>query len=555
MDLSPTFARHFSRLVSLLIHDAASVDEQKMALRAALAVNKDGAVSLELRGSELRAGDEPIPSVLAGVGDLVERMAANAVTRMHFDKGTSAADMLGTARLLARAVAAGDGGAGLRGALAEMASGSVRVEPEAVASEPEAIAEVPPEPEPLPLQEPEAEPVAQEDAVDALSGAALVTPPGGIEVQDASGVISEARPDPTPSRVTTEIAGLVAEDGGGMFMHFSAANAISDSPESIFERLDRVHGSGEATKLLDDLATLAENAAREGKPVVVADIYHGIVVREAALPEGDIKRAYVLAIRRMAKPTLLRSVAMLLPRRRERLEDYVAVLMRTGEDGADALIEQLTQAQTSEDRRVFFDVLLRLQSGVDALVHMLGDARWFVARNAADLLGEMRAAEAEGPLTELLRHPDDRVRRSATNALMQLSTETALRAIYDAIRDPAPEVRMQAAAAVAARKDGVTASTLIQAIEEEEDGDVQLAMLAALGKVATRDAVDRLVKAAEPERGLFKRKTTAFRIAAVNALAEAKTPAARAALKALESDKDKEVRDTVARVMQFIGRA
>jgi HEAT repeat protein len=138
---------------------------------------------------------------------------------------------------------------------------------------------------------------------------------------------------------------------------------------------------------------------------------------------------------------------------------------------------------------------------------------------------------------------------------MQLSTETALRAIYEAIRDPAPEVRMQAAAAVAARKDGVTASTLIQAIEEEEDGDVQLAMLAALGKVATRDAVDRLVKAAEPERGLFKRKTTAFRIAAVNALAEAKTPAARAALKALESDKDKEVRDTVARVMQFIGRA
>src|SRR5258708_7462129 len=34
MDYSTTFARHFSRLVSLLIHDVGNTDEQKMALRA-----------------------------------------------------------------------------------------------------------------------------------------------------------------------------------------------------------------------------------------------------------------------------------------------------------------------------------------------------------------------------------------------------------------------------------------------------------------------------------------------------------------------------------------
>jgi len=77
---------------------------------------------------------------------------------------------------------------------------------------------------------------------------------------------------------------------------------------------------------------------------------------------------------------------------------------------------------------------------------------------------------------------------------------------------------------------------------------VQLAMLLALGRVGTTDAVERLIKAAEPERGFFKKKATAFRVAAVQALAEVRSPAAQAALKSLASDKEKEVRDTVARL-------
>ena len=69
------------------------------------------------------------------------------------------------------------------------------------------------------------------------------------------------------------------------------------------------------------------------------------------------------------------------------------------------------------------------------------------------------------------------------------------------------------------------------------------------------EAVERLVRAAEPERGFFKKKSTAFRVAAVQALAEAKSAGAQAALRALASDKEKEVRDTVARLSQSGRRA
>jgi HEAT repeat protein len=261
-----------------------------------------------------------------------------------------------------------------------------------------------------------------------------------------------------------------------------------------------------------------------------------------------------MVIRRMSKPALLRAVATLIPKRPERKQSCYDVLARTGEDGADAVIEQIAQAQTTEDRKSLVEVLGELEAAVPALIRMLGDSRWFVARNAADLLGEMVATAAEDALVAVLRHTDDRVRRSATNALLRLGTPDALKAIYEAINDSSPEVRMQAAAAISTRKDSRTSTTLIRAIEDEQDSDVQLAMIAALGKVATPDAVQKLVKMAEPEGRLFRKKTTSLRVAAVQALGEAKTPASLTALKGLADDKEREVRDTATRALAHIGR-
>jgi HEAT repeat protein len=58
-----------------------------------------------------------------------------------------------------------------------------------------------------------------------------------------------------------------------------------------------------------------------------------------------------------------------------------------------------------------------------------------------------------------------------------------------------------------------------------------------------------LIKAAEPDGRLFKRKPAAFRIAAVSALGDARTPAALTALQELTNDRDKDVRDAAARAL------
>lgn len=564
MDQSLTLARHFARLVWLLLHEPGNIDEQKATLRALVATAKERALSLVLReGHEIAANGEPLATAFSGVRELAERMATHGLREVAISSNAAPADVLGAARILAGEAVLGDGGHGAHAKLQSLSPRTVRfttllpLTPTTLAALPTPIINpavpaqpvAPPEPAPaqpsggIDLGLPEIREI--DLGLDLVPEAEEASAPTGVPPAPAVAPVAPDVGAPPPRE-----GAPIVHDGGGLWMAFSAAQVPTEPTEQLLARLDETRSVNVVTKVLDDLVAVAENAAREGKSHAVADVFYEVVRREANVKDAELKRAYVMAVRRLSRPPLLRAVATMLPRKRDRAEDYFVVLVRTGEDGADALIEQLTQAQTASDRRVYYDVLIRLKAGVPALIHMLGDARWFVARNAADLLGEMRCTEAENALVELLTHRDDRVRRAATYALVAIGTPTALRAIHAAIRDDSPNVRMQAAMAIAAKGGERSAGTLTKALDDETDPDVQVALLAALGKVGTPDAVQKLVKAAEPEGRFFKRKTTPFRVAAIQALAEARTPAALAALTELQGDREREVREAAGRALQ-----
>lgn len=509
MDYSVTFARHFSRLVWLLLNESGNIDEQKAALRALVTVCKDGAVALAVHDWQLTVNGQPLPEALTGVQDLAAQLIGHAVRELDVDEGAAPADLLGVARILATEPVPGDGGANVEAKLRELGARTVRVRVTGPA--------LPPPRRPTPARS------------VAAASAGHGTPPA-------------APPAAPPADAPT----LYTDETSGSYLAFAAVQTRS-APSELLAQLDATRSVNLTTRLLDELGTLAENAARDGKSDTAAEVFHAIVVREAQVTDAELKRAYGMALRRMTKPTLLRSVATLVAGPKAKLDELLLVLSRAGEDGADALIEQLTSAQSLADRRAFFDALVKLNAGVPALIHMLGDARWYVVRNAADLLGEMQAKEAEVPLLEVLKHDDDRVRRAAAAALAKLGTPRAAEGLHAAMRDSSAQVRMQAAIGLGGRKGGRGAITLVRALEDEPDPEVQLALLSALGRLATPDAVQRLIKAAEPEGRLFKKKSTAYRVAAVQALAEARTPAAVAALQELARDKDKEVAEAVIR--------
>jgi hypothetical protein len=335
---------------------------------------------------------------------------------------------------------------------------------------------------------------------------------------------------------------------------FTAVEAPHEGEDEVFDRLDGTTSVGVASRLLDQVVAMTETNARRNKAVQVAELMAAVVSREHRRGDVEMTRAFAAAIRRLTKPTLLRAVASVLPRRKDRLEEFLAVLARTGDEGAEALIEQLTAAQSLSERRIYFDALVRLKAGTTTLVHMLGDPRWYVARNAADLLGELNANEADGALADLLAHDDDRVRRAAAHALGKLGTASAVVALRKALKDPSAHVRALAAAGLASRRGAKSAGTLARALEIEPDLEVQIAILSALGRVANAEAVQRLIKAAQPA-GTFKRKATAYRLAAVQGLGEARTPAAMTALRQLSSDRDRDVREAAARALTHADRA
>lgn len=497
MDQSPTFARQFARLLWLLMHDAGNVDEQKMALRAIATVCRLGSVTLRARDGRMVANRHLVPVAMSGVAEVLQQLRSHGVEKVKFEKGAPARELLGFVKLLA-----GPGA----GSFAEQLATLNATHVDAVVVAPVVSSEAP-------------------TVVSPTVAPAAPAAPVGAEAASA----------------TEAAAAIMAELG--------SRDVTKLSPEALFRALDRAGSADDLTRVLDDLVALAEHSVRAGKGPVVATLMHEITVRESGASNEDSARAYQMAFRRLEKPAPLRAVAALIPKRPEKKQQYYQILTRAGEEGADAVIEQVNQAPTAADRRQLMEVFRELEQGVAALVRMLGDSRWFVVRNAAELLGEVGAAGAEAALIELLRHGDDRVRRAATNALLKLGSPEAMRRVYESVNDESPEVRMQVAASLGARKDHRASSTLIRAIEDEQDADVQLAMIAALGRVGTPEAIQRLVKMAEPEGRLFKKKDGALRVAAVQALGDARTPAAVNALRALLDDKDRDVRDTASRAL------
>jgi HEAT repeat protein len=329
-----------------------------------------------------------------------------------------------------------------------------------------------------------------------------------------------------------------------MFDQFATARRSTATHADQLARLDVEASPDALIELLDDLAVRAEEAIRDNRPTAATEIFYRVVRRERDAQDFEVKRAFVHTVKRLTKPALLHAVVSDLSRSPDEHAQAKAVLARTGEEGADALIERLAAEEGRKARLVYFDVLVELQAGVPTLLHMLGDARWYVARNAAALLGEMQARDAEKPLSALLHHDDERVRHAATVALMRLGTARSLPTIQDGLRDGAPQIRMQAAAALVGRKESNVTAILLRALDEERDDEVTASFLLALGRLATPDAVARLIAVAEPDKGMFRKKPVALRVAAVQALSESSAQDAVDALKALQGDKDEDVRAT-----------
>lgn len=544
MIYSQRFVQHFDRLVRLLADAPMEIAEQKEALRELRGHVADGEVTIIATEGGVSVNGRAADAELVEPGTIGARMLAHGVQRLFVARDAAAADLLTTARALAS----------LPGDPEMMPLSLLELRTVRVSSSLE-----PPRPS-LPELSPGAlspffddasfgllpasggyEPVPENlPAGSALGEEGMANDAAAAAAAAASGV---GRPTPV---LGAQIVGATA------LIH--TASSVADQEAYHTDLLDRLAAAErlpEVNRLLEELAARVERATRDGEGDIVRDVMFDVLRREEDCDVHEFRLAFHMCLRRIVTPSHLRTVAQLIPRQPKERDTLLYILGRCGEEGADQVIDLLVAAQSPSDRRAYFETLIRLQAGEAAVLHMLGDQRWYVVRNAAELLGEMGVASAEDALVGVLKHRDDRVQKAALSALCKLNTVRGYHALREALVAPDAGMRAHAASTMAGSSYPYAAATLRRALREEQDPEVQQVMVAALGRLGTEDAVSLLNDVAAPPRSLlFRSRATPLRLAAVRALADAGTAGAQETLTKLARDRDAEVRGVATRALE-----
>lgn len=578
MNRNAEFAAQLSRLMTLYAHPPVDHDAEKAALRAARAAAKHGAVNLVVHDGELNVGAHPEGVTFEALESLFNTLGIRMVHAVHHAKQEEIrhlASLLGsafvghkTALAFASAVrefpwqeisvdidtppqdegaAAGVGEPGERGADAQASPDEAAAPSESVTVSAEDVrADDAEAPSPDgPASAAGATAVTEGASVDTLTA----TPPsdaasGAAALPDASprdALQPEAAHAPPPSATSGPLATQPP---------LAVTQLARPAHRELFERLITSSEAGTLRRLLEPVLTAIEQCIRDGSSRDAVQLLRAVIACEACATDPEMQRQFFIVLRRLTKPTLLRAIAMLYTDAPEYAAGVEEVLARFGEDGAEAVADRIGGAPTTAQRDMYVALLARLTSAHDALLAMLDDDRPVVVERALSLLVRLGYLDVERTLADQLSHTSARVRNAAVRGLgVQTGSSFAADALLRAVQDSAPEVRLAAAVALQARREARLAAPIAQRVDEEPELDVQMALVAALGRVASADAVQKLVTMAVPDQRAARRRNAAvLRLSAIEALGEARTPAAMAALQKLLEDPAKDVRESAARL-------
>jgi hypothetical protein len=173
-------------------------------------------------------------------------------------------------------------------------------------------------------------------------------------------------------------------------------------------------------------------------------------------------------------------------------------------------------------------------AAVTQLAPLADDNRWFVQRNAANLLGGTRSPDAIAPLQSMLRRADARVLKHAVAALAGIDDPAAARAIQTVLRAAAGDNRTAVVSALVSEKDPRVVPMLSRILSESDpfsdDHQTVLDALAAVAQLANEQAVAPVATLMKKKKWFARAKSRSFKTAAVQALVAIGTPKARAAL-------------------------
>ena len=237
----------------------------------------------------------------------------------------------------------------------------------------------------------------------------------------------------------------------------------------------------------------------------------------------------------------------------ERVAEVETFLSTIREWTYPAQLELLAESPDRAVRRSLLTIM-RKEGGVPAeyLEKWLGDPRWYVARNAAQLAATSRDPNLVAPLERLIRHADPRVRREAAHTLEGFGGSAALAGMTRALDDSDPTMRILAARGIAqlggtVQEDLVAGIVLGRDFETRSQEEIE-AMLLAYARLSKERAVPFLDKFWR--RRLLRPRPLESRLAAIQALASIPGDLARQSLLQASKSGDGGIRRAAVRALQ-----
>ena len=528
------YATSFARAVSLLRDRTALKDTQKSALRALVALSSLSSATLRLYDGVLSIDDVSLTPDVPHVGSLVERMEAHGVAEVMLGKGAEPKELLA----LARALAQDAGIKSVKEHLREAESKKIMVimapDPDAPARRVASITQV----------------FDQAVIEGAIEGA------GPTDVSDWHAMADTGDSDmmrevdlgfpgpdvPVTAPTPVDGANAPAPEPPPPEPVVSRAE-VSPLTEALDDLARDPYGRGILDRLTE-LAGLVTRALAEDRIDDAVQALGAIVALEPGAPEGTPRNSYSIVLRR----TLTReALAQIAPNAIDpRLTEEVGLILRRGRgEAAEVLLGLVANAENIRERRAYMLVLRGMPQGLEQVQHLLHHPQWFVARNVAELMGEVHIEQAVPDLGELLSHADHRVRRAAAVALAKIGTPATVEPLRRAMKEGNAEMRMLVAGSIG-RASRALAMPLVAMIEAESDPEVVREYYCALGRIGTGEAVRALVKTAAPGGKIVNRKGAGERLPAIEGL---RLAGATAALNELAEDADKVVRDAVQKAL------
>ena len=327
------------------------------------------------------------------------------------------------------------------------------------------------------------------------------------------------------------------------------ASAADADPDALGDAVTAFLDSGPLER--DGKARVIRDAAASLREANALDVLADSVERLAQGAGDPPDEAYIAMARALVTPGVAGSIVERLgeAREEERRAALVLLCQQLGGDMAPAIADALADTTDRSARRAYLDAIVAMgDEALPIVEQMVEDARWYVVRNALAILGEVGGAHSVELVVSTLANPDPRIRREALLALAKVGGEDAGMLVYGMLEDTDADVRLAAAMAAGELKVERALKPLLALLEDENETEVIVGVLQALGQLGDPGAVNAIEKRAVAS--FFSRRPMEVRIAAYRALHKIGTPHAKSLLVQAADDKNAEVK---AAVRQLLG--